>query len=163
MTYKATLSGFTRGITFILLAVLFGWFGFVAYISYTQIPNATPFGFVGLVLLAITVGITYMYMPTSYELTDRQLIINRRAGARHIDLRQISACSQAEGIPMLRLFGSGGLFGHLGLYYSSSMGRVWLYCTRRENLVLIHLADDLPIILSPDEDILFVSDLNSRI
>lgn len=125
--------------------------------------NTTPFGLIGLVLLAITVGITYMYMPTGYELTDTQLIIHRRAGARYINLQQVSACTPTEGIPMLRLFGSGGLFGYLGLYYSGKIGRLWLYATRRDNLVLINLVEDLPIILSPDEDILFVSDLNSKI
>lgn len=163
MMYKATLSAFTKAITYLLLVVMFSWLFFVIYVVYTHIPNTTPFGVIGVVILAFTVAITFMYMPTGYQITPTQLIINRRASSLHINLSDITACSNASGIPMLRLFGSGGLFGYLGLYYSSSVGRVWLYCTRRNKLVLVNTSNSLPLMLSPDEDVLFINDLKSKL
>jgi hypothetical protein len=55
----------------------------------------------------------------------------------------------------LRLLGTGGLFGHYGLFRSSALGRFRLYATRSDGFVAVRTAGGL-FVLTPDRPEAFV-------
>lgn len=128
-------------------------------LSKNDIANASIV--MGLILLIFL--ISYVLSPFAYQLTGDKLIINKKLFPKTIVLSEIHNVSTVEyddlGI-RYRIWGSGGLFGWYGYFYSTDIGKILLQCSKRKNLVKITTNNNKLIVLSPDDDNLFIKSIN---
>jgi hypothetical protein len=89
------------------------------------------------IFLFFTYFVAWMLHPTSYEISNENLIIHRPVRAIKISLASIKNIERTEPGYSMRLFGSGGLFGYYGLFSSNKLGRHHRYTGNNKNLVLI--------------------------
>ena len=82
--------------------------------------------------------ISWLLHPTSYEITNKELLIHRPKGPIKISLTDIKSIEKTEPGFSIRLFGSGGLFGYFGLFSSNKLGKHHRYTGNNENLVLLN-------------------------
>jgi hypothetical protein len=88
--------------------------------------------------LFITYLVAWLLHPTSYEITNENLLIHRPLHAIKISLASIKNIERTEPGYSMRIFGSGGLFGYFGLFSSNKLGRHHRYTGNNENLVLLN-------------------------
>ncbi len=150
MEYRATLDKAAKFITvfcFILLAGIAGMNFFVG-----KIPFWIGILF-ALISLATLAG-GFFYAPSKYLIENGAFIIVRPSGMIKIPLQDIADArlvSSKELGTLIRLWGSGGLFGFYGYFRSTRMGRMKLYTTRLNNRILITTVDDNRLLISPDD------------
>ena len=85
-------------------------------------------------------------------LTSTEVIIQRPIRNISIPYNQIIDINQLNWTwKGLRLGGSGGLYGYLGLFYLSNLGKVWMYVTNKNKMLLIKCVNSRNYIISPDE------------
>jgi hypothetical protein len=87
--------------------------------------------------LFITYLVAWLLHPTSYEITNENLLIHRPLHAIKINLASIKNIERTEPGYSMRIFGSGGLFGYFGLFSSNKLGRHHRYTGNNKNLVLL--------------------------
>lgn len=160
MDFKASLDGFAKGITIaitILFAVILG-----SIFSTTSTDGLAPKIFIGGLLLA-TYAICYALSPKKYSIEGENLIIHRLFSNVSVPLTHIKATAIAENISMVntfRTFGVGGLFGYFGKFYNASMGNMDWYVTNRKKMVVLLLDTQKKIVVSPEEQDIFIGQLN---
>jgi hypothetical protein len=106
----------------------------------------------------------WLLHPIYYSITDDTINIKRPLATLQIPFENILEVRTIEWREMgftYRLMASGGIFGYLGIYSSSVYGRIILWCTNRDHLVMITCKDKI-IVISPSEPLAFVMDYNSR-
>ena len=59
----------------------------------------------------------------------------------------------------VRMWGSGGLFGYYGLYYTAGLGKCTWYVTDRSKCVVV-VTRDKTVVVSPDDVEKFVTSLS---
>ncbi|MBO9570901.1 MAG: PH domain-containing protein [Chitinophagaceae bacterium] len=148
--YKTSLDRTAKAITAITLLLL-------AFISYRNwFVSSVPVWLkivITLSFLAIVI-IAWIYAPQNYLIENETLVINRAVGRVYIPLNGIVGIREVnkkELGTLIRLWGSGGLFGYYGKFRSTRMGKLTLYTTRRSNLVLLTTDSGEKILLSPDD------------
>ncbi|MDE7402555.1 MAG: hypothetical protein K2M87_03985 [Muribaculaceae bacterium] len=95
------------------------------------------------ILLGVTViwgFLTLFYAPTTIELTDNSLQVNRSIRVKEIPLEDIkdvklSPPTMAE----MRLCGSGGFFGYWGWYSENDLGHYFAYYGKASDCFLVTL------------------------
>lgn len=161
MRYSASIDRTTKIITVGLTALFVGIivYAFVTFSSEERIG-----AFVSTAILIVTYGFAYVYRPTGYTLTGRDLVIHRPVGDV---IYQREMLESVERIPKehlkftIRTFGVGGLWGYYGQFYNSVYGKMTWYLTRRDQLVLIKTTGKKTILLSPDEIDSFLDELQN--
>jgi hypothetical protein len=138
----------------LLFFILFYWF---------YVFNAL-FSTVFILAFTLTLAlftITYAYVPKEIILENDRLVIKRVIGKVDIPYKQIREVSYLEKLKskIIRLFGSGGLYGWFGIFYVSGIGKVHMYARRMSNFVLIKA--DKNYLLSPENPKEFVKNLKS--
>jgi len=141
----------TRLITLVLIAI-------TIYVVYQQIvifleKKEMNTIFVGAILILVLL-LSIAFKPLSYILTVDNLVIKRIAGDILIaknDIKSAELLKSGTLGTLVRGFGIGGYFGYMGSYYSSKIGWLTMYATRRDNRILITIKDDKKIIITPDE------------
>ena len=113
------------------------------------------------IFLFITYFVAWMLHPTSYEISNENLIIHRPVRAIKISLASIKNIERTEPGYSMRLFGSGGLFGYYGLFSSNKLGRHHRYTGNNKNLVLLTTVKK-KYLLSIHDD-LFFQELSKKI
>jgi hypothetical protein len=112
-------------------------------------------------LLIIVVVISWGFHPVKYQVLPGRLEIERPLGAIKIashDIESIQRVTMNDLGLVIRLFGSGGLFGYFGAFTSRKLGRFKMWCTNRNNLVLI-TTNYSKLVVSPDEPDDFIMNL----
>lgn len=164
MKYKASYDIITKVLSVLIVVALLTAIGKV--ISYYMNGELVGPGWVICILVAFVIAVllgSWLYSPQHYILTEDTLVVKRPARDIVINLSDISGVSPKDSLPMLRLLGVGGLFGYYGLYCSNDLGRMYAYCTQQNHLVFIKTQKGYPIIISPDEDLLFMADLRAKL
>ena len=151
MIYKATLDNGAKAIT-IAVTILFA--GIITS-EFIYKNNAPPF------VLYLTLGVliaayvlAFILRTISYEITPGEFIIHRLLSDVRIDrvsIQHVEIIPREQIGNAIRTFGVGGLFGYFGKFYSSKMGTMTWYATRRNNTVLIQTNTNKKIIVTPDE------------
>jgi len=102
-----------------------------------------------------SVFIPILWVPQGFSIYDNTVIIRRIIGNKSIKVKGTPEywVSISKGV---RLFGSGGLYGYYGLFWFKGMGRVWVYATRRKNLISITDDSGKKCIISPDNPDKFI-------
>jgi hypothetical protein len=141
-------------LTYLLLLILFYWF-------YIFKEIFSPIFALVTISVFVIIAITYVYTPKEIILENDRLVIKRVIGKVEIPYKQIREVSYLEKLKskIIRLFGSGGLYGWFGIFYVSEIGKVHMYARRMSNFVLIKA--DKNYLLSPENPKEFVKNLKS--
>jgi hypothetical protein len=138
--------------------------GFIVY--EIQNNNQLSLSVKSIILIApLSILLTYLFMPKQYEINENELVIHRKIGNLTILRNDITQIEKIEAYTQLgfviRLFGSGGLFGWLGIFYSGKYGKFKLYAGAASPLVMITYQNNQKIGISPIEIDAFIDSLNS--
>jgi hypothetical protein len=103
------------------------------------------------------------FAPTAYALGDDGVQVHRRAGVLVIPYRTILAVdTEHRSLTALTTFGSRGIFGHFGRFWSPRLGNFRLYLANSRDVVWL-ATDDGWVGLSPDHPQEFVERLRHRL
>jgi hypothetical protein len=106
------------------------------------------------VLTISILAIQFLFSPRGYKLTSTEVTIQRPIRSISIPYNQIIGVNQLNWTWRgLRLGGSGGLYGYFGLFYLSNLGKVWMYVTNKNKMLLIKCINGRNYLISPIEQI----------
>lgn len=121
-------------------------------------------GFISTILLwSIVLGCA-AFGVYGYSIQDGKLKILRLGWSKDIDFSEIKKVEDKPNAMLgsFRRFGIGGLFGYIGYFSNSILGRYKAYATHTKKTVLLHVNDE-QIVLSPDNPKEFISVLEEEI
>ena len=157
----AKYDGIVRNVTFALWILLIVESGFFVYLFYVVIPVS----FLSMVIAVliptfslIVLLVPYLFKPNGFVLNSQELKIKRIMNDISVPYKLISKIERGKWTwKVVRLGGSGGLYGYLGLFHFFDIGNVWMYVTNRNKLVLIELISGKKYAISPEniEDFVF--------
>lgn len=161
MTYKASLDKtaitITLGVTFLFALIIGG-----QYAIFGEKDRAHP-AFTTTACLLIYL-LAFAFRPIRYVITKDEVIISRPLKNVHIKRKEIAEAvilNKRQLAGSFRIFGVGGLFGYYGRFSKYSIGSMTWYATHMDRPVLITTNDRRKIILTPDDPLNFVAELNS--
>src|SRR4051812_2274670 len=118
-----------------------------------------------LALIALLLVATYAWSPTGYAITEGTVVVKRLMGNVRISLdevRDVRAANAHDLSGAIRLFASGGLFGHFGIFRTSGLGRCTWYVTDRNRAVVL-VTKSGTMLFSPDDVAGFIAYSQSRL
>lgn len=146
MTYSATLDTLAKIITAAVMGAALAFFLFL------HDSSGFIYWFSGILLVII---ICYVLRPLRYELYPDKLIIHRIFKPIIIDRKnvfQVECLKEKDMLDVIRIFGSGGLFGYFGKFRSKGIGRFSMQATRRQNMILIVQYTGNKYTITPDDE-----------
>lgn len=157
MKFKTTLDKLAKVVTAVVTIL------FASVIVAQLVMLAEAFNYTSVITMIVMIVIyliVLLFRPISYEITESMVCINRPLFDINFPINEIKSVeileeSRLSGV--VRLFGVGGLFGYWGKFYSSKIGTMTWYATRRDQAILITTKEDKKIVLTPDEPENFVS------
>ena len=155
--FERTYDGTVTIITNLIILITLGVMALNIFSSSTAGLSAV------FILIPLTI-FAWLIHPVYYAINNAAVIIKRPFGVIEIDLDTIidvRPLDPSELAVSVRIFGSGGLFGYLGTFHSSSIGRYSMWSTNRNNLVLIE-CQNKKIVISPSDPEGFCVDFLSR-
>lgn len=160
MKFKASLGVRAKVITFFTTVVFLS----ILFMLFCQLL-ATGFDWrtiLAIAFLLFAYSAFYINGIIGYLVTNDMLIIRRPLAYKSITINRhnitsIQQINSSDISGSLRRFGIGGVFGYHGTFENSKLGTMLLYITRIDNLVLIRTANNLNIIVSPDDIVGFLS------
>ncbi|WP_143306716.1 PH domain-containing protein [Chitinophaga vietnamensis] len=161
MRYAATMDNTCKLITNIIIMLVLA----IAVRQITDISHTAVTTTILLFVLIPAVLLSWGFSPKYYLLTDDAIIMKGRLHSINIplaDVLRLRSIDEEELGKSIRLFGSGGLFGYLGSYQSSEIGRYKRWCTNMQSLVLIE-SQDAKWVISPSDPGDFVRSVNKII
>ena len=163
-SYTCTLDQLSKWITMSVFIALLIPVITIANITFHQQTLAERLAFIfTFILLGTGLSLAYLWKPLQIELNNEFLIVKRKIGDKKFPLAAIQSAAVITKKELgfgIRIFGSGGFFGYYGLFKYKNIGSVNLYCTKREDLVLLTLTKG-KILLSPDMHLEFLNDLDN--
>lgn len=121
---------------------------------------------IGLGLIIPIVLVIWLIHPSGYLLDVDGLKIRRPIGSMIIpyeNILNVNSVFKEDIGPYVRLFGCGGLFGYFGTYMSKSMGKFIMWCTNKDNMVIIEKKDESIILISPSDTDSFIEAINTNL
>ncbi len=156
-SFDATTKLITLGVIVLFLFLLYRYFFISPLINFLSISVAF--------LFCLILFLSWLYSTYGYEVKDKRFIIHRRKGKIIVplcDIKSIRVIHKKELGTLIRMWGSGGLFGYYGHFRSTRIGKLKLYTTQRKNLVLVTTVDQDYLLLSPD-DLSMIEEIKSGI
>lgn len=143
--FRASYDRLTRVLSPILVAVFVG-----SALLVWAVPTPPMIRYGATLLFLLIPLITYLYSPAGYSIGPEALYIHRVRGVVRVPMESIRSARRGGSGELrgVRTFGSGGLFGYFGRFYSSRLGHYRAYLTQRGNLVVIEA--EHTYVLSPD-------------
>ena len=133
--------------------------GLVLVMIASMLLIAVKFGALlwGSALLAAVTLFCYLYAPIAYELTGDELTVRFRLGRKVFPA--VTGCSTLNARPPmgLRLWGNGGLFAAMGIFWNQAYGvyRAYLTSARYQDYVLVETRTQ-KVLISPEKPAEFV-------
>jgi hypothetical protein len=163
-SFNVHFSKTTKVISTISILIFLLASGFIVY--EIQNNNQLSLSVKLIILIApLSILLTYLFMPKQYEINENELVIHRKIGNLKIVLNEITNIEKIEQYTQLgfviRLFGSGGLFGWLGIFYSGKYGIFKMYAGAASPLVMITYGNGKKIGISPEDLDDFMVTLNA--
>lgn len=118
-----------------------------------------------LFILIPVIVVAWSLSPQYYTITATAILIKRPLYSITIEMEDVvrlRSITEEDLGSSSRLLAFGGVFGYLGTYRSSEIGKYQRWCTNRENLVLIE-SDKQKWLISPSEAEDFVKKVNKII
>ena len=104
------------------------------------------------------ISVAFAYSPRGYVVAEGSIIIRRLAKDAQVALESVKEARTAvqdDLHGLVRLWGSGGLFGYYGLHRTRKLGRSTWYVTNRSKMVVLDTGAKR-VLLSPDDPDAFV-------
>lgn len=156
MYFKASLDK----LSIILTSIVSGIFVIITLLPFFIDSSTSDLTeFIIICTLWFTFIFCYLFRITGYTLNDSELIIHRPIFNKIVKrntIKEIKKLNSDEINGMIRTFGNGGLFGFYGWFYNSKLGKIRLYCSRSNDLILLSLEKG-KIVISPDETENFIN------
>lgn len=122
-----------------------------------------------LILLATAVlplgilGITALFLVKNYRIVGDRLVIERLIWKTELDLNDLESASYDPTAMenSLRLFGDGGLFAFVGLFWNRKLGRYHSYATAPRLAVVLKFSQKT-VVVTPEKPEQFVAELMQR-
>ena len=165
MEFKLSFDRLSKWITTGTLVVFLTTLGIIEFVKDNQ--NTEILTLVQTLMatfLTLILGYCYFTRPLYYYLDSQNLVIRRPINSitiPRIEISESTLVEHSEKKNMLRLFGNGGFFGYTGFFYNHTLGKMHLYVSRKDHWVLIKLSNKKQVVLSPDEDVTFLRELQS--
>ncbi|MEM4647567.1 MAG: PH domain-containing protein [Candidatus Nezhaarchaeales archaeon] len=163
--FSAPYDRMIKVVTSIVIALMSILFAYITYLVVTEVSNLGILIVSLLTLLYfLIVFVPYLFSPSSFALTTKGVLIKRPLRSilipysEVIDFKRISDASIMKGV---RIWGSGGLYGFIGLFRISGLGKVWMYVTDRSKMVLIETKRNVKYVISPSDPLTFIERLRS--
>ena len=118
-----------------------------------------------LFILVPVIVVAWSLSPRYYIITETAILIKRPLFSITIEMEDVvrlRSITEEDLGTSSRLLAFGGVFGYLGTYRSSEIGKYQRWCTNRENLVLIE-SDKQKWLISPSDAADFVKNVNKII
>jgi len=162
-SFDVHFSKTTKVISTISILIFLLASGFIVY--EIQNNNQLSLSVKLIILIApLSILLTYLFMPKQYEINENELVIHRKIGNLTILRNDITQIEKIEAYTQLgfviRLFGSGGLFGWLGIFYSGKYGIFKMYAGAASPLLMISYGNGEKIGISPEDLDGFMATLN---
>ena len=151
------MDGLARTLTFVVCLVLVIPF-FVIVSQYARFHD--PKLFIGPAIVLVAIAVAALFRPKGFGLDAAGLHIFRPVRSLVFplqDIRSVMPLTAKELGFGFRTFGSGGFLGYFGRFYYRAYGRVHVFATDRSKIILITLADDRKIIITPDDTQAFMA------
>ena len=163
----ASYDGVVKSVTVAIWILLVAESLFFVYLFSVEIPQS-PLSIVLTVFMPsvslIVLIAPYFFKPKGFRFTSESLGIERLRNTITIPYNQISTIQKGKWTwQAVRLGGSGGLYGYLGLYHLFGIGRVWMYTTNRHKMVLLETKKGIKYAFSPENLEDFVSQLQKKV
>lgn len=115
----------------------------------------------------VIIYLTWLYAPTGVGITSGSLHIIRPIGPLVIPLEQIASVRPTADIKkeagwIIRTWGSGGLWGWFGSFWSKKWGSFKLHLTGEANHVILELTNNSKDVVSPDDEDGFLAALRNQ-
>jgi hypothetical protein len=139
---------------------------FFYYLFLFSLPASSPLsivvvGFITALTLVMLI-VPFLFSPRGYKLTSTELIIQRPIRNIIIPYNQITDVNQRNwSWKGVRIAGSGGLYGYLGLFYFSDVGKVWMYVTNKNKMITVKCKNSKQYIISPNSQN-FVGEIQNK-
>jgi hypothetical protein len=104
-------------------------------------------------LAAAVVILGYVFSPRSYAVIDRVIVVKGLIGDVRIpldELKETRPVTPEDLKGVIRLWGSGGLFGYYGFFRTSKLGTCRWYVTNRRKMMVVVTASKTTL-YSPDD------------
>ncbi len=120
----------------------------MALLVLTFVPQR--FSWPATLFLLVVALVTYGLSPRGFSLSPDGLRIHRPLGAIILPFGRVRSARRAQPRELcgLRTFGSGGMFGFFGWFWSRKLGHYRAYVTHRQDMVLVEA--ERPYLLSPE-------------
>jgi len=158
MIFKTTLDKTAKFLTIGITLLFFGIIIVPKLLNKNENNEST---IILIIILTLTYGISYALSPKSYEINEKNIIINRPFKNVIINRSQIKSILKLESGKLtysVRTFGVGGLFGYFGMFWNKEYGNMTWYATRRDKSIMIITKENKKIILTPDEVEKFINE-----
>lgn len=162
-SYDNVVKNVTIAIWFLLIAEsIFFIYLFSTIISLTSVSVILAIFIPSLSFIVLLVP--YLFKPKGFTLNFKELVIERTINTISVPYLEISKVQRGNWTwKAIRLGGSGGLYGYLGLFHFFSIGRVWMYVTNRHKMVLIETGSGKKYAISPEDPDDFVFQLKRKL
>lgn len=116
-----------------------------------QPPDSIKYIFILIILIGII--FSFGFHVRKYSITETSLIIHRLFYNKTIAKNQIVLAQEINYDHLsisYKMFGSGGIWGYIGIYNSNRFGPINLFATNIEEVILITTKRNKKILISPD-------------
>lgn len=142
-------------ITGLVVAFILFLVGFALYENIIEHESPVITAMEGILLPLITLYLPWIFRPQYYYLDKDVITVVRfvkNINLPYDDIVSIEKLDSKVLKGMIRLIGSGGLFGYYGLFYSGKLGKIHSYITNRDRLLLITMKNGSKHLFSPSEE-----------
>ena len=149
--FTASLDSLAKSITFVVCLVIVIPF-FTIFMQYKKLNQ--PLLLLPPAVVTVLLIIVALYRPKGFALSSEGIEVERMAGPVRFPLQAIRSITPVDAKELgfgLRTFGVGGFLGYWGRYRYQHIGAATLFVTDRSKMLLMTLADDRKIIISPDD------------
>lgn len=125
-------------ITIVTLAILGGAIFYLSTLKWPLMMLWLKYLLITVLVATIVIGI--IYMPIRLNIDNEKITVVRIFSSLEIpkqEIVEIKKIQRSEIDNSIRTFGSGGLFGYLGLFKNDKLGSYTMYATELNNLILI--------------------------
>lgn len=147
----------TTSLVIAFMTTLFACISYIAIIEGNDIGILVSLSLAALYFLIVF--LPYLFSPRGFALTTRGVLIKRPLKSILIPYNEIIGFKRiirASPLKSVRLWGSGGLYGFVGLFRMPDLGRVWMYVTDRSRMLLLETKRDVKYIISPSDPSMFI-------
>lgn len=116
------------------------------------------------VLILLIFFICACFGVNGYSISEKVLLIHRLGWVTRIDLNKLDNAKYDPNVTVgsIRVWGIGGLFGYVGYFRNSALGKYKAYTTNTKNTLMLEVSNKT-IVISPDFPKEFVEAIQSTI